>query len=119
MARTTSGTASWGVTDGNTVTSVTGIVTECEVSEEPSLAPEYNEVGAVVKQTQYDVRKTATATVEVASSVNAPGAGTQITVAGLQGYVTSSRVVETNQAYRKIQVTVETYANCAATTAAT
>ena len=119
MSRTTSGTASWGVTDGTTVTNVTGVITDCEVNGEPVLAPEYNEIGAVIKQTQYDTHTTVDVTVEVAANVSAPVAGASIMIAGVAGYVTRSRVVESNQAYRKILISAECYANCAATTAAT
>ena len=119
MARTTPGIASWGIKDGTTVGDVSGIITDIEVGGEPVLAPEYNEIGAVVKQTQYDTHTTVDVTVEVASTTEPPDAGASITIAGVEGYVTRARIIESNQAYRKIAISAEAYANCTATTAAT
>lgn len=114
MAATTSGTATWGVT--STCSGVSGIVTDIEVNEEAQTAPEYNEVGAVVKQTHYDTHTTVNATVEVAAGTSLPTSGSSITIAGKSGYVRTARLVESNQAYQKIAVTAERWANCAATT---
>lgn len=111
---TETGTASWGVTGS---AGVTGIVTDIDSGSEPVLAPEYNELGQVVKQTHYDTVTTATATIEVAAGTNPPAAGAQITINGVTGYVKSARVVESNQAYRKISVTVEKYSKCSAASA--
>lgn len=119
MARTTVGTAAWGVSDGSTVTNVSGVITDIEVAGEPLLSPEYNEVGAVIKQTLYDKHETVDVTVEVASGTTKPDAGASITIAGVAGYVVRARVVESNQAYRKIIISAEAYTNCSATTAAT
>ena len=104
-------TATWGVTGS---AGVTGIVTDIDVNEEAQTAPEYNEVGAVVKQTHYDTHTTVTATIEVATTTALPTAGSQITIGGRTGYVRSARKVESNQAYQKISVTVERWQNCSA-----
>lgn len=112
---TNTGTATWGVTGS---VGVTGIVTDIEVNEEAQTAPEYNEVGAVVKQTLYDIHTTVTATIEVASGTSLPTSGAAITIGGKSGYVRSARKVESNQAYQKIAVTAELWTNCNATTAA-
>ena len=119
MARTTTGTASWGVSDGTSVTNVSGVITDIDIGGEPILSPEYNEIGAVIKQTMYDEHSTVDVTVEVASGTAKPVPGASITIAGVAGYVVRSRVVESNQAYRKILISAEAYANCTATTAAT
>ena len=119
MARTMTGVASWGVSGGTSVTNVTGVITDVDVGGEPVLAPEYNEVGAVIKQTMYDEHKTVDVTVEVAAGTAKPASGASITIAGVEGYVTRARIVESNQAYRKIIISAEAYANCTATTAAT
>lgn len=113
---TTSGTASWGVS--GSATGVTGVITHIDVDDEGALAPEYNELGQVIKQTLYDHHKTANVTVEVPANTAPPAAGAAATVAGVAGYVVRSRVVEDNRAYRHIEVTVEAYTNCTATTAA-
>lgn len=110
MARTTTGIASWGVTGA--VTGVSGIVTSIGHDDEAVLAPEYNEAGQVVKQTLYDVHTTLDATVEVAAGTALPAVGSQITIDGKQGYVVKAKLAEDNQAYRKISLTVELYANC-------
>ena len=114
---TTTATASWGVSTNSTVQSVTGVVTDIEIGEDSVLAPEYNEVGQVIKQTHYDTKKTMTVTVEVASGTSKPAAGASITIGGVSGYVVSSKVVESNQAYRKIHITAECYTNCTSATA--
>lgn len=110
MAATTSGIASWGVT--GTAAGVSGIVTHIETERESILAPEYNELGAVVKQTLYDLHRTATVTVEVDAGTDLPDERDSITVAGVQGYVQRARLLEDNKAYRHIEVTIEAYNHC-------
>lgn len=112
MARTTSGNASWGISDGTSVTNVSGVITDIDVGEDPQMEPQRNEIGAVIKQTLYDRRGEVNVTVEVAAGTAKPKTGTAITVAGFPGYVTRSRVVESNQRYRAINITVEAYPNC-------
>lgn len=112
MARTTSGNASWGISDGTSVTNVSGVITDIDVGEDPQMEPQRNEIGAVIKQTLYDRRGEVNVTVEVAAGTAKPKTGTAITVAGVAGYVTRSRVVESNQRYRAINITVEAYPNC-------
>ncbi len=109
-AATTSGIAAWGVQGG--VNGVQGIVTDIERAVEAQLAPEYNEVGAVVKQTADDEHVTLNCTVEVAAGTQPPAAGTSISINGKQGYVVSARLTESNQAYRKIAVQAEYWTNC-------
>ncbi len=114
---TSTGTASWGVTGALSGTgSVTGIITDIDDGAEAILAPEYNEVGQVVKQVHYDTKKTVSCTVEVAANTDKPAPGTAITINDVAGYVVNSKVVESNQAYRKIQITAECYSNCSAVT---
>ena len=112
MARTKSGTASWGITEGTTITRVNGVITDIDAGEDPQMEPQRNEIGSVIKQTLYDRRAEVNVTVEVASGTDKPKSGTAITVAGVEGYVTRSRVVESNQRYRAFQITVEAYQNC-------
>lgn len=114
MARTETGTASWGITDGTEVSVVEGVITDIEVGEEPQMEPQRNEIGAIIKQTLYDRRSEVNVTVEVADDVDKPSVGTQVTAAGVTGYVTRSRVTESNQRYRTIQMTLEAYTHCAA-----
>lgn len=112
MARTTRGNASWGISDGTSLTNVNGVITDIDVGEDPQMEPQRNEVGAVIKQTLYDRRGEVNVTVEVAAGTSKPKTGTEITIAGVQGYVTRSRVVESNQRYRAFNITVEAYPNC-------
>ena len=112
MARTTQGNASWGISDGTSITNVNGVITDIDVGEDPQMEPQRNEVGAVIKQTLYDRRGEVNVSVEVAAGTAKPKSGTAITVAGVQGYVTRPRVVESNQRYRVINITVEAYPNC-------
>ena len=112
MARTTRGNASWGISDGTSITNVNGVITDIDVGEDPQMEPQRNEVGAVIKQTLYDRRGEVNVSVEVAAGTAKPKSGTAITVAGVQGYVTRTRVVESNQRYRVINITVEAYPNC-------
>ena len=112
MARTNKGNASWGISEGTTITQVNGVITDIDAGEDPQMEPQRNEIGAVIKQTLYDRRGEVSVTVEVAAGVAKPKTGTAITVAGVQGYVTRSRVVESNQRYRAIYITVEAYPNC-------
>lgn len=118
MAKTTSGTASWGISSGSTVSSVTGVVTNIDINEEMMAEPQRNEVGAVCQMTQYDARTEVMADVEVAAEVDPPKSGSAITIAGVQGYVVRARVTESNSIYRKISVTAEMYPNCKAVTVA-
>ena len=112
MARTLQGDASWGISDGTTITSVNGVITDIDAGEDPQMEPQRNEIGAVIKQTLYDRRAEVNVTVEVAAGTEKPKSGTAITVAGVEGYVTRSRVVESNQRYRSISITIEAYPNC-------
>ena len=112
MARTTQGNASWGVSDGTSITNVIGVITDIDSGEDPQMEPQRNEIGAVIKQTLYDRRAEVNVTVEVAAGTVKPAAGSAINVAGVQGYVTRSRVVESNQRYRAFNITVEAYPNC-------
>ena len=112
MARTTRGNASWGISDGTSITNVNGVITDIDVGEDPQMEPQRTEVGAVIKQPLYDRRGEVNVSVEVAAGTAKPQSGAAITVAGVQGYVTRSRVVESNQRYRVINITVEAYPNC-------
>lgn len=116
---TTTKTASWGVTTAIGADSpVTGVVTDYEDACDPVLAPEQNEVGSTINQTMYDKHYTCSFTVQVAASTAKPHAGSAITVGGTTWYVTSARVTENNNSYRKIALQAERYVHCDATEAA-
>lgn len=113
---TKQGVASWGVTSDGSV--VDGIVTHIDKDDESIMAPEYNELGQIVKQTLYDLHKTLSVTIEVAVGTEPPSAKDSVTIAGVTAYVLRTRTVEDNKAYRHIEVTVEAYKNCSAVTVA-
>lgn len=116
---TTTKTASWGVTTAIGANSpVTGVVTDYEDACEPVLAPEQNEVGSTINQTMYDKHYTCSFTVQVAASTAKPHAGSAISVGGTTWYVTSARITENNNSYRKIALQAERYVHCDATEAA-
>lgn len=112
MARTTQGNATWGISEGDSVTNVSGVITDVDIAEEPMMEPQRNEIGAVIKQTLYDRREEVTVSVEVAAGVAKPKSGTQITICGVQGYVTRSRKTASNSRYQVINITAEAYPNC-------
>jgi hypothetical protein len=113
---TTTKTASWGVTTAIGADSpVTGVVTDYDDACEPVLAPEQNEVGSTINQTMYDKHYTCSFTVQVAASTAKPDAGSAITVGGKTWYVTSARITENNNSYRKIALQAERYVHCDAT----
>ena len=112
MARTTKGNASWGISEGTSITSVNGVITDIDAGDDPLMEPQHNEVGAVIKQTLYDRRGEVTVSVEVSAGTAKPKSGTSITIAGVQGYVARSHVVESNKRYRVFQITAVAYPNC-------
>lgn len=114
---TTVKTASWGISTALGQSVVAGVVTDWDDGEEPSLQPEQNEMGSVINQTMNDIHYTANMTVQVKAETDKPAAGTQVSIDGTAWYVTSSRVTESNNAYRKIAVSLERYKLCNATEA--
>lgn len=115
MAETVTMNASWGVSAS---ASVEGIVTDLSLSEEAIHQPLQNETGAVVGSTQYDTRKTATATIQVKAATELPTAGSEITIAGAKYCCTRAEKVYSNKDYVKIRVDAEAYTNWAGATTA-
>lgn len=114
MGRTVQGNATWGIGDADQVTGVSGVITDLSISTEAIMEPQRNEVGAVIQQSMYDERTQVTATVEVAAGGPLPAKGSQITIAGVQGYVLNARRVASNSRYQAIEITVELYKHCSA-----
>ncbi len=112
MARTTTGVASWGITDGLNVSTVSGVITDFSETKDGSMGTEQNEVGAVIKQVVYDEKFTANITVVVSAGQKAPSYGSSININGTRYYVTNSSVTENNMSFRKISITAERYTNC-------
>lgn len=111
---TTAHVCSWGVSDahasaGKGAMTGNGIVYDFDKSQEPVQAPEHNEIGQVIGQTQYDEHKTVNCTLQVAHGATPPNRGTMITVDGEAYYLLNARLTESNQAYARYQVTLERY----------
>lgn len=104
--------ATWGVS--STVSAVSGVVTDLSVTTEAQQQPEYNEKGAVIGVVQYDKRLSATATIQVASSVSAPDVGAAVTIGNQTYYVTSVTTLQNNKDFRKIQLSLEAWSGCTA-----
>ena len=108
-------TANWGIA-GRKVSAPSGVLVDYQATQEPLLYSETDASGATVGQFMYDRRVTVSFVVMVALSTKAPNTGTEVQVNGDAYYVTNSQIVESNRAYRKIQVTAERYARCSAAT---
>ena len=110
MSVTAAHTAHWGVSVHQGA--VAGVVTSYDRSDDPLFQAETDIYGSVCRQKLYDVRTRSTFTVQVAAYVEPPKSGVQITVNGHSGYVVNAVVVESNRAFRKIRVTIESYLKC-------
>lgn len=112
---TTTHVCSWGIADGHQSTtglvgSGSGIVYGFEKGEEPILAPEHNEIGQVIAQTQYDEHGTINCTLQIAHGVTPPSRGTIVTIDSTSYYVNNSSLTESNQAYARYSISLERYA---------
>lgn len=117
MSATTTQTASWGVRTSHGAVG-SGVCISWDETVEPIMAPEHNEVGAVIGQAVYDVRHTVRATYNIPASA-ATGLSNINTVQEILSYsvptgyyVTSAEVVESNSDYMKINVGLEMYEHC-------
>ena len=116
---TTAHVCSWGVSDthasaGKAAMTGNGIVYDFSKSTEAVQAPEHNEIGQVIGQTQYDEHKTVNCTLQVAHGVTPPTRGTMIQIDGEHFYLLNSTLTESNQAYARYQATLERYHRTAA-----
>lgn len=108
---------SWGVSEAHAsagskvIASGSGIVYDFSKSTEPIQAPEHNEIGQVIGQTQYDEHKTINCTLQVAHGVTPPARGAVVEIDSEHYYILTSTLTESNQAYARYQVTLERYYN--------
>lgn len=109
---TTTKTASWGITTPLGSQVVTGVITDWDDGDDAITAPEQNEKGSTINETQYDRHYTATMTIQVAALTNKPQSGKSVAVGSQTWFVRSARVTESNTAYRKIQVNMERWELC-------
>lgn len=112
MATTSYGVASWGISNGTSVSNVSGVITDFSETKDGSMGTEQNEVGAVIKQVVYDNKFTVNVTVVVAAGAQAPAYGSAVNIKGTKYYVTNSSVTENNMSFRKISITAERYQYC-------
>lgn len=109
---TTTKTASWGITTPLGSQVVTGVITDWDDGDDAITAPEQNEKGSTINETQYDRHYTATMTIQVPALTNKPQSGKSVAVGSQTWFVRSARVTESNTAYRKIQVNMERWELC-------
>lgn len=86
-----------------------GILYGVDESTEPIMAPEHNELGQVIAQTNYDMHGRISGTLQVAHGLSLPTAGQVVTINGSAYYLASASLSESNQAYDKYAVTFERY----------
>ena len=111
---TTTKTASWGINTPLGAAIVTGVITDWDDGDDAVLAPEQNEKGTTINQTQYDRHFTASMTIQVAAATDKPKSGKAVQIGGNTWYVLNARVTESNTAYRKIAVNIERWELCTA-----
>ena len=96
--------------------SASGILYGVDEGVEPIMAPEHNEIGQVIAQTNYDMHGRISGTLQVAHGLNLPEAGTVVQIDGKYYYLVNATLSESNQAYDKYAVSFERYlrtAGCA------
>ena len=111
---TTAHVCSWGINysghdASNFVKSGSGILYDFGKNTEPVMAPEHNEIGQVISQTQYDEHGTVNATLQVAHGVTPPDRLSILEVDSKYYYVTSIQQTESNQAYERYSISLERY----------
>ena len=86
-----------------------GILYGVDESTEPVMAPEHNEIGQVIGQTNYDMHGRISGTLQVAHGLQLPQAGTVVEIDGKYYYFVSATLSESNQSYDKYSATFERY----------
>lgn len=118
MALTKTHVCSWGIDHGRYTAAAffagasgtkAGILYGVDVSVDPVLAPEHNEIGQVISQTQYDAHGRCTGTLQVAHGIALPSSSEVIQVDDKYYYLVSATLSESNQSYDKYNVTLERY----------
>lgn len=86
-----------------------GILYGVDESTEPVMAPEHNEIGQVISQTNYDMHGRISGTLQVAHGIVLPAAGTVVEINDKYYYLVSANLSESNQTYDKYSATFERY----------
>ena len=102
--------ATWGVT--STCDGVAGIVTSIRVQSNGLFQPETDYLGAVCCQVLYDVHYQVVVQIVCGRETEVPSIGDTVSIAGEAYIVKSVAVIETNTAYKKMQLIMESYLKC-------
>lgn len=86
-----------------------GILYGVDKGVEPIMAPEHNEIGQVIAQTNYDMHGRISGTLQVAHGLQLPAAGTVVEIDNEYYYLVNATLSESNQAYDKYAVSFERY----------
>lgn len=86
-----------------------GILYGVDEGVEPIMAPEHNEIGQVIAQTNYDMHGRISGTLQVAHGLELPEAGTVVQIDNKYYYLVNATLSESNQAYDKYAVSFERY----------
>lgn len=87
------------------------VVTDLSATDEAQHQYEYDQQGSVVGDTVYDHRYSIACTVQVPQTVEHPKSGTVLTIDGKLYIVISVAEIQNNQSYRKVQLSLERWAN--------
>lgn len=86
-----------------------GILYGVDEGVEPIMAPEHNEIGQVIAQTNYDMHGRISGTLQVAHGLQLPDAGAVVQIDNKYYYLVNATLSESNQAYDKYAVSFERY----------
>ena len=89
-----------------------GVVTSFEKISDMMSQNETDEDGAVCRMVMYDERTRIVFCVQASASATVPEIGRHITVDGVSGWIQHAELIEQNQAFKKIRITMEKYKNC-------
>lgn len=121
---TSTHTASWGVRDVHTGITIleasagNSVVLSFNLTKEPVMAPETNEVGSTIGQAVYDVHSTARCTMNIKAEVavglkeyakNPAQFAVICTIDGITYYVQNLEEIESNTDYMKLSVALERF----------
>ena len=89
--------------------SASGILYGVDKGVEPIMAPEHNEIGQVIAQTNYDMHGRISGTLQVAHGLQLPASGGVVQIDNEYYYLVNATLSESNQAYDKYAVSFERY----------
>lgn len=111
MAVTTLHLAKWGTRQVPGAASY-GVVTSFEKIVDLMTQNETDEKGAVCRVVEYDARTRIVVCVQASATATMPQVGKQIVIDGENGWVNHAEVIEQNQSFKKIRITLEKFKEC-------